>query len=159
MPKRPKQPLMRKSQSGLSETDLEFLLRGYNLLTGFSPSFKTDADAKRAYKQNKSFIFSLIGKYTNKHPENGLRWGSRPWAFYRFHFSRDLSELHLDFQGCWRDEDKRDTEFKFLKKADLLLKDEEKNFELQERKHKEFKANLRLTIKPKKIVEFPGKNK
>lgn len=129
------------------------------MLTGYEPSFQTAVDARRAYKQNRAFIFGLIGKHTDRHHENGLRWGERPWCFYKFHFSVDLSDLHLDFQGCWSDEKKRDTEFKFLKKADLLLKDEEKKFKIQERNHKDFKAGLKQTVKEKKVIEFPEKHK
>jgi hypothetical protein len=162
MAKKPRIPLVRKHQE-LSEVDLEYLLQGYNLFTGDQPSFRTSVEARRAYLKRKNFLFSLIGKYSERQPNDALRWGSRPWSFYKWEFyPEDYSHKYIEFQKAWCREETRDEEFNFLRSMDLLLKDEARKFLLQEKRYREYRDSLNLknqSQKPaKRILEFPDKN-
>jgi hypothetical protein len=166
MPRRPKKSLKRREENTLSQEDLQFLLWGNVLLSGSEHSFKTDSEAKKAYQKNKKFLFSFIGQYKDVVEDNShdfdyrMHWGQRPWSFYRFGFKENFEHLYYRFQNAWHS-GKRDQELEFLRGEDLLIADEDTEFERQEKRHAQYieerKAALLTAKKQKKILEFPKK--
>ena len=147
MPARPKKKLKRKTESTLTETDLEFLLIGCNLFCGESHSYKTIREQKAAYKRNRAYLLSLIGT-------DACPYGTRPWAWWRFEHAEDHGRLYFKFS------DNRQKSFEFLKGEDLLLPKEQENFVRQEKRHADRIAQLRSSgAKPERtVVDFPETN-
>jgi hypothetical protein len=145
MPARPKKGLKRKADKGLAETDLEFLICGGLLFAGDRHRFKTRREMKSAYRKNKKFLLSLVGKHEY------LPYGTRPWAWWEFEHSEPFGFKKFGFKS-------EVEEFEFLKKEDLLIPDESKNFFRQQQlKKEEFESHKPGSKKRKIIIDFPEK--
>ena len=88
---RPKKPIERRGESGLSAEELEHLIHGQNLLDGDDPTWADDDEARRqVWEKHKTFIMSLQGQpckgesFRFQRGNTYFEYGTRPEAWWSY---------------------------------------------------------------------------
>lgn len=160
MPTRPRRPLERRGERGLTGPELENLLTGDNLLDHEREPFRSEAARRKAWKKHGAFVMSLQGQ-----PAQGETFGlsrgvyfeigTRPYAWWRYESPEPRRLLSGDPAGALPERGfskgaptflvsceaarniRYESEEEYLRRLDLLTKGEKSFFETQQTKGKE----------------------
>lgn len=118
-----------KVRGELTSDEITHLLLGFCLDT-HKPPFANETERVKAYRKNREYLFSLIGKGPQREFFGEIRWGKRPCGFWDYENSqghyveREHTEpLGQKVRGTFAIYG--DSQFEYLKRYGLLLPGEE----------------------------------